>query len=154
MPTKKEENITERVIKAEKKIEKTTEKVVDELEIRLPKTEGVLPFEVRLIMLLSLLGGLAIVGGLFADTFTFEKVNVLFYFFRLSMGLLLIFIAYALHKRRLYALWLFAMSVILGCVSNPLLSILPALIFLYLYTQRKKFKLTKTIKIGKFKISF
>lgn len=145
----------EEVAEKAKRVEKTVEAVVDEVAKDLkigPETkanERWLPFGIRLVTLLTLLGGLAILGNAFADNYLFRPIDISFYIFRLVMGLLLILIAYGLHRRRLYAIWILGLALIPSFFANPLLAIFPALILAYLYRNRSYFRKMQEFKIGK-----
>lgn len=124
--------------KPETPIEKAVEKVAEDLNIELPETANT-PFGYRMITLLVLLGGIAIVGNVFSDNFSFHNVNILLYFARLAIGLLLVMIAYGLNKRRFYAVWLMGAATIISMISDLYLAIVPLLVFIYLYRQQEVF---------------
>jgi hypothetical protein len=148
-----EKSVSDKTEVIERNVEQVVEQVADDLDIKLP-SEKQFPFGIRLVILLTLLGGVAIVGNIFADSYSFQPISISFYIFRLIMGLLLVLIAYGLHQRRLFAIWILGFTTIISFISNPFLAILPIATLIYLYTKRKLLKQTKEIKIGKTILKF
>lgn len=151
MPEETQNPITHKAEAIGKDVERVVEKVADELEVGLPNTKSA-PFGVRLITLLILLGGIAIVGNVFSDSYSIHGVNFLFYIFRLIIGFLLVSIAYWLNHRKLFAVWLLGLAIIPGLILNPYLSALPLAALVYLYIKRDTFSVLKEIPIYNFVI--
>ena len=125
-------------IEPTKKIEEEVEKVAKELNIELPKTN--LPWLVKVISILTLVGGLSVAGGAFADIFNPAEVSFIFYILRLLAGVAFIAVSYGLIKQKRWGIWIYGLAVILGIFINPTLAILPIIIVAYLYTQRNYFE--------------
>lgn len=122
------------------KLEEKAEEIAGELRISLPASG--LPLLLRLIALFTLLGGLSIIGSIFADIVKPPSSTPHFYFIRIIVGILAIIISYEIIKKNRLALWLYAVIVLIGLFINPLVSILPGLVLLYLFFQRSLFKLS------------
>lgn len=119
-------------------IEGRVEKIADELKVSLPASGSPLIF--RLIALFTLIGGLSIIGSLFADIVRPPSNTPHFYFLRIIVGLLTITISYEIIAKSRLALWLYAVVVIIGFFINPIVSVLPGLVLVYLIFQRHKLK--------------
>ena len=122
-------------------LEGRVEKIADELKVSLPASG--LPLLFRLIALFTLIGGLSIIGSLFADIVKPPSNTPHFYFLRIIVGLIAIFISYEIIAKSRLALWLYAVVVIVGFFINPIVSILPGLVLTYLVFQRHKLKPSK-----------
>ncbi len=114
------------------------EKIADELKVTLPASGSPLPL--RLIALFTLIGGLSIIGSLFADIVKPPSNTPHFYFLRIIVGLLAIFISYEIIEKSKLAIWLYGIIVVVGLFINPIVSILPSLVLMYLIFQRHQFK--------------
>lgn len=122
--------------KTAKKIEKKTEEIAEELKIGLPK--GRASLILKLISLLTLVGGLSIIGNAFADTVS-PGIDVGFYFLRVITGVIAIGVSYGIAAHKVWAPWLYAVIVITGIIVNLFIAVIPALILAYLFTQWKYF---------------
>ncbi|MBI2024620.1 MAG: hypothetical protein HYT03_00820 [Candidatus Harrisonbacteria bacterium] len=123
----------------EKKTKEVVEKAAEKLQIPLPTGRG--PLILKLIALLNLAGGLGITGSVLADVATTEMVNIVVYLVRLLVGLLAIAVAYGIIQKKLWSPWLYAGVVLIGLFTNPLLAIVPAIVTIYIFTQRDYFGL-------------
>ena len=121
------------------RFEKKIEKIARELQVSLPASG--LPLLLRLIALFTLIGGLSIIGGIFADIVRPPTSTPHFYFLRVIVGVLAIAISYGIIERKRWALWLYAVVVLVGLFINPLVAILPSLILLYLFSKRQQLNL-------------
>jgi hypothetical protein len=118
-------------------VDQEAEVVAQELNVNLPKVN--LPLPIKLIAVFTLIGGLSILGGAFADIFNSNRVNISLYLLRLLGGVSFVGISYGIIKKRRSAVWLYGFLVIIGLFINPLFSFLPAAIVVYLYIKRKHF---------------
>lgn len=94
----------------------------------------------KLIALLTLVGGLSILGNVISDTVSTREITPGFYTLRIAIGIMAISISYGIIERQSWAIGLYAVIVVIGLILNPWIAVLPALIFLYLFTQQKHFK--------------
>lgn len=115
----------------------TVERVARELNVELPHTK--LPTSLRLIALFTLIGGLSILGSIFADVVRPNSESFGFYMLRLIVGILAVATAYGIEGKKRWALWLYGVIVVVGLFINPFMTILPLCIFIYLYRERKFF---------------
>lgn len=148
-----QESLPEKAITVGDAIEHVVEEIAEDLQVALP-AETSNPFGVRFVTLLTLLGGIAIVGGVFADSYSLHQPHIGFYFFRLIVGCLLIFIAFGLNHRKLFAIWLFGLVAVLGWQLNPITSLLPILAVAYLYKKRALFVQTGVLTYKNFTLRF
>ena len=123
---------------AKNSFEGKAEKIADELKVTLPASGSPLPL--RLIALFTLIGGLSIIGSLFADIVRPPSNTPHFYFVRIIVGLLAVFISYEIIEKSRLAIWLYGIIVVVGLFINPIVSILPGLVPVYLIFQRHQFK--------------
>ena len=123
---------------AKNSFEGKAEKIADELKVTLPASGSPLPL--RLIALFTLIGGLSIIGSLFADIVRPPSNTPHFYFVRIIVGLLAVFISYEIIEKSKLAIWLYGLIVVVGLFINPIVSILPGLVLVYLIFQRHQFK--------------
>jgi len=123
---------------AKSSFEGKAEKIADELKVTLPASGSPLPL--RLIALFTLIGGLSIIGSLFADIVRPPSNTPHFYFLRIIVGLLAIFISYEIIEKSRLAIWLYGVIVIVGLFINPIVSVLPGLVLVYFIFQRHQFK--------------
>ena len=119
-------------------IETKAEKIAEELKVSLPASGS--PLLIRLIALFTLIGGLSIIGSIFADIVRPPSNTPHFYFIRIMVGLIAIIIAYEIIERSKLALWLYAVIVLAGLFINPIVSILPGVVLGYLFIKRSYFK--------------
>lgn len=124
------------------------EKIAKELNVALPS--GQMPAPVKLIALFTLVGGLSIIGSIFADVVAPDSEKFGIYILRLIVGLLSVGIAYGIADKRRWALWLYGLIVITGFSVNPVVAILPLGILAYLYKHKELFRLSVFDKILNF----
>ncbi len=129
------------------KVETAIVKATDDLKLGIPAPHG-MPFGIRIIMLFTFLAGVAILGNTFADHYTPTAIPLDWYFFRLFIGIVLVYAAYQMHNRQLLSLWLLALVIPLGLTSNPLIGLMPLMALVYLWTRRSYFKSTKSFTLG------
>lgn len=122
------------------KFEDETQKVSDELKINLPGQGLFLPL--RLIALFTLVGGLSIVGSAFANIVDSSATHIGIYILRLITGALALTSAYGIIERKRWALWSYGAIVLIGIYYNPVVTILPAVAFVYMYSQRQRFTMS------------
>jgi hypothetical protein len=122
--------------KQENSLGQEVEEVAKDLQINLPSKD--LPIVLKLIAYFTLIGGLSIIGSLFSDIVRpTESSNT--YFLRIAVGILSIVIGWAILERRRLALWLYGLIVFTGFFTNPIITILPLAVLVYLYIQRAEF---------------
>lgn len=126
-------------------LESKAQKISEELEVNLPAKGLLLP--IRLIALFTLLGGLSILGGAFADIVDSEKTELGIYVMRLIIGLLAVASAYGIIERERWAFWLYGIIVIVGLINNPWIAALPAIALVYLFIHRDLFNPSKLDKL-------
>lgn len=122
------------------KFEDETQKVSEELKINLPGQGLFLPL--RLIGLFTLVGGLSIIGSAFANIVDSTATNLGIYILRLLVGALSITSAYGIIEHKRWALWSYGAIVLIGLYYNPVVTILPAIALIYMYTQRQRFSMS------------
>lgn len=120
------------------KHERILEKAAKTLQVDL--TTKKIDIWLKLIALLTLVGGLSILGNVISDTVSTRAITPGFYTLRIVIGIMAVSISYGIIERRSWAIWLYAVIVIIGFILNPWIAALPALILIYLYTQRKEFE--------------
>lgn len=120
--------------------EQSLERVARDLQTNLPK--GKMPFLMKVVALLLLVGGLGISGSVLTDFISTEEIGFGYYITRLIVGFVMILIAYGLFRRRRWSLWLYALVIIVGLFVNLMLTLFPLAIFIYLYVHRKYLKTT------------
>lgn len=117
--------------------EKEAQEISKTLNIMLPL--GSIPLPIKVIALLTYIGGLSIVASVFADIVWPQRVSWFFYFVRMLTGVLMILVGYGLIKKREWSAWLYGAISFIGLFVNPLLAILPIAITFYLYFNRTYF---------------
>lgn len=117
--------------------EKKIEALAGELEVKFPK--GTLPFAIRIITLVLIIGGLSILGSVFTDFSIPKNGGFTLYVYRLITGIVFVVVAYGMYIRQRWAVWLYGTIVFIGLFLNFSLTIIPALLVIYLYTKRKLF---------------
>ena len=121
---------------SEKKIEGALEDAAKKLSINLPT--GKSPLSLRLIAFLTLLVGVNLMAGTFSDA----KVHLFVYISKLFLGFVAVLIAYGIIERKRWAIWLYGFLAIVMLMINPIISILPIMIVIYLYFQRGDFEIS------------
>lgn len=114
--------------------EKEVQKVTKVLHIPLPF--GSMPLPMKVLTLLTSAGGLSIVASIFSDIISPQETIVFFYLLRIVTGLLMLTVAYGLIKRKVWSLWLYGGIAAISFFINPVLSLLPIGITIYLYLRR------------------
>ncbi len=117
--------------------EKKVEEISKTLNISIP--ENNLPLPIRIISLLSALGGLSIVASILADIVSPQEMLLPFYILRLITGLLMLSIGYGMMKKREWSLWLYGGVSVVSFAINPVVALLPIGITIYLYHRRSFF---------------
>lgn len=117
--------------------ENAVEKFAREMKVELPSVD--LPIFIKLIALLTLIGGLSIIGGGLADIVRPMPTPFFSYLFRLLIGIGMVFIAHGIISRKRWTIWLYGTTVLVGLLVNPTVAFLPALITFYLYRERGLF---------------
>lgn len=122
---------------AEEKL-KEIDEVSKTLNIKLPDGQRFLP--IKIIAFLTAIGGLSVVGSLFADIVRPTQISLFLYVFRACVGVLMILIGYGILKKKGWAVWLYGGISLISFFINPTLAFLPICITIYLYTKRHLFK--------------
>ena len=131
----KPENKEREIKDAPKQEETVVESVAEQLHVDLPQVN--IPLPMKLIALLTLIGGLSTLASTFTGIFSATEVTASRYILNVVAGVLFIAISYGLIKRQNWATWLYGLIVIVGLFINWAFSILPALIVIYLIINRK-----------------
>ena len=118
-------------------IEEKTEKVAQELQINLPGSGLSLP--IRFIALFTLIGGMSIIGSMFADIIDPSKTDIWKYLGRSVVGLFAIAVAYGIITAQRWSIWLYGLIVFIGLLINPAVALLPAVAVGYLIYRRDAF---------------
>ncbi|MCF7864957.1 MAG: hypothetical protein K9M11_00425 [Candidatus Pacebacteria bacterium] len=118
--------------------EKLIENIAEELEVKLPKE--LLPLPIRIGTLIMIIGGLSILGSVFTDFALPSSSGFGLHLYRMITGVAFLAVAYGLHSRRRWSVWLYGFIVAIGLFINPTLTLIPSLLIVYLYTQRKVLK--------------
>ena len=122
----------------ENTFEKSAEKIAGELKITLPAQGS--PLLLRLVALFTLVGGLSILGSLFADIVRPPTSAQHFYLIRIVTGIIAMIISYEIIQKSKLAIWLYGVVVLTGLFINPIVSIFPLAVLIYLFSQRRLFK--------------
>lgn len=117
-------------------LETKVEKAADDLQLNLPGSN--LPPVIRFIVLFMLAGGVSIIGSVFADIANPNQLNAAFYVLRIVVGVLVITTAYELIKMSRLALWFYGVAIAIGLAVNPLVTILPLAVLVYLIFEKDK----------------
>jgi ABC-type transport system involved in multi-copper enzyme maturation permease subunit len=119
-------------------VEEKLEEAAGELEVKLPK--GTLPFALKIITLILLVGGLSILGSVFTDFVIPKNGGLILHFYRLLTGVAFLAVAYGIYQRQRWSIWLYGIIVFIGLTINFTLALAPALLVIYLYSKRQIFK--------------
>jgi uncharacterized membrane protein len=122
----------------ENKLEEKTEEIAEEMQINIPGQGLRLP--IRIIALFTLLGGLSIVGSMFADIVDPDKTRLSTYLIRLIVGLLMVLVAYGILHLKRWSIWLYALIAFIGLTINPAVAVFPIAIVVFLYIKRRQFE--------------
>jgi hypothetical protein len=141
---KPDEETPDEIIKNE---ESKLAEAAQELHVNLP--EGNLPLGLKIVAVLTLVGGLSSLGSAFADIFTFQEFALKPYLLRLIGGGIFIFISYGIVKRQNWATWLYGAMVIVSLFIQWQVAVFPAIIVVYMYLNRKYFYLSVIDKFFK-----
>lgn len=114
------------------------EKAARDINVFLPI--GNLPLPIKIIALLTSIGGLSILANILTDIVSPEEVGAGTYFLRLITGLSMVGVSYGLIHRERWSLWVYGFIVGISILINPVLAFLPFAILAYLYTQRDFFR--------------
>ncbi len=120
------------------KEEEVAEKISEELNVSLPGKY--LPLPIRLIAYFTLIGGLSIIGSLFADIVRPQGENPLFYVLRTAVGVMAIGIAYGILEKKRWAIWLYGVLTLVALNFNPFLAVIPIGVVIYLTLNHRIFK--------------
>ncbi len=123
--------------KPKETLEEEVAEVTHELHMDLPG--GNVALFVKIVALLTLIGGTSVLGATFVDLFNPGHGNFWLYLLRMVSGALLLSAAYGLIKRQRWALWIYGVVVVAGALINPILAIFPAALLLYLIWRRGYF---------------
>lgn len=117
--------------------EKELEKFGKALHISLPLGRG--PFSIKLIALLTSLGGLSILASSLADIVSPQIVAFHFYLLRVATGIIMLLVGYGLIKRLEWSAWLYGVMSVIALYINPVLAVLPVAITMYLWYRSEYF---------------
>lgn len=118
--------------------EQQAEKISSEMQIKLPG-EG-LPFLVRIVALVTLVGGLGIMESVFSEIVKPASASAGFYVLRIVVGITAFAISYLIVAKSRLAIWLYGLITLISIFVNPAVSLLPAILFGYLLYQKKYFQ--------------
>ncbi|MBP6857828.1 MAG: hypothetical protein KBC11_01395 [Candidatus Pacebacteria bacterium] len=89
--------------------------------------------------MIFIVGGLSILGSVFTDFSVPKGGGFTLHTYRLITGVVFLGVAYGMYTHQRWSLWLYGIIVFIGFFLNFTLAIAPALLVIYLYTQRKMF---------------
>jgi|GEM_PF-1486087 len=115
--------------------ETVVEEVAEDLNVSLPNVN--LPLPLKLIALFTLIGGLSAIGSAFADIFNPGEFILKAYLLRLIAGGIFVIISYGLVRKQNWSTWLYGVMVFVSLFTTWQLAILPAVIVVYMYFNRK-----------------
>jgi hypothetical protein len=119
------------------KSEREVKKVTSVLDIKMPS--GNMPFVLRLIIVLTLIGGLSTIGSLLVGIGQpSASVESRLYLFRLIIGIFAIWTAYGLVRRKKWTLWAYCAIAFFGFILNPITALVPGAVVVYLLSIRKQ----------------
>lgn len=121
----------------EQKVEHEIEAVTETLHINLPF--GNIPLPMKIVALLTSAGGLSIVASIFADIVRPQDTFIHFYLLRIVTGLVMIFVGYGIIKRREWSILLYGLVSIASLLINPIASVIPIVITIYLIWNKHYF---------------
>ncbi len=111
------------------------EEVAEQLHVDLP--EVALPLPMKIIALVTLVGGLGILGSSLTGIFVPARGTFQSYILNLVSGVIFLAIAYGLYQKQNWSTWLYGAIVLIGLFINPAFSIVPALIVIYMIMNRR-----------------
>jgi len=124
--------------KVKKSVKKTIEGAAKELNVNLPDPDA--PLAIRLVALLTLVGGLSAVGSTFAEMFNREPTDLVSYSLRIFAGGLFIIISYGLFRRERWPMWTLLILVGVAFFLNYISAVVPALLLILLFFEREYLK--------------
>ena len=114
--------------------ESKLEEIAEELQLIIPKSHK--SMGVRVVALLSLVGGVGILSAAITDIFSY-KVSFIIRLASGATGFIFLAIAYGLIKKRRWAIWLWGLVSLVAAFSNPASAIILVAIFVYLWIKRE-----------------
>lgn len=114
---------------------KVIEEVVEQMDVKLPKVS--LPLPMKLIALITFVGGLGILGSSLTGVFSPNGNTFKGYILNLIAGIVFVGVAYGLYRQQNWSTWLYGVTVVIGLFINPAYSVVPAIIVIYLIMNRR-----------------
>ncbi len=108
-----------------------------EFKVNLPGQN--LPTPARFIAFFTLIGGFSIIGSLFVDIVRPTDEDISFFFIRVVAGVVAIATSYGIIEHKRWSIWLYGGFTLLALASNPLLSLIPLGVVIYLIFKREYF---------------
>ncbi len=118
--------------------DEVADRMQEEFKVSLPGQN--LPTPMRFIAFFTLIGGFSIIGSLFVDIVRPMGEDLSSFILRITAGIIAIATAYGIIEHRRWSIWLYGMFALLAILTNPLLSIIPLAVVVYLCVQRKYLK--------------
>lgn len=113
------------------------DKINQEFKVNLPGQN--LPTPARFIAFFTLIGGFSIIGSLFVDIVRPTDEDISFFFLRVIAGVVAIATSYGIIEHKRWSIWLYGGFTLLALSSNPLLSLIPLGVVIYLFIKREYF---------------
>lgn len=113
------------------------DKINQEFKVNLPGQN--LPTPARFIAFFTLIGGFSIIGSLFVDIVRPNDEDISFFFLRVIAGVVAIATSYGIIEHKRWSIWLYGGFTLLALSSNPLLSLIPLGVVIYLFIKREYF---------------
>lgn len=120
-----------------KKQEKEFDKLSKTLNIVLPF--GHVPLPIKIVAFLTSAGGLSILANIFSDFLHPSNTLIVFYFLRILAGLAMVIVGYGILKKQEWSIWIYGVLSLVSIFINPVLSIVPVTVTVYLISEHKYF---------------
>lgn len=110
------------------------DELIATLHVTLP--EGKLTLTTKVIAFLTSAGGLSILAGILADVVRPGGISLGHYILRIIIGIIMTAVGYGIIKQKGWVVWLYGSISIISLMINPIVSVIPLLITIYLYRQK------------------
>lgn len=116
---------------------KDLERAAESVDIRPPRSRE--PFGIRLLAFAMVLGGLSVIGSVFASVLDpAMRYGSVATVSRLAAGLFMVIVAYGILTDRGWAIWAMGLLVFISAFTNPVITILLAAGFVFLLLHRRR----------------
>lgn len=120
------------------KQEKEFNDVSKTLNIELPF--GNIPLPMKVVAFLTSAGGLSILANMISDFLRPPDTSFHFYILRIIAGGAMIAVGYGILKKQEWSIWIYGALSLISIFINPVLSVIPVCVTLYMISQRSYFK--------------